>query len=363
MKLRRLLVLLATLFLLVPSAAATATEPLPEGAIPLPGGGYALELKAETPDWYTDELHQQVLSAGSEGVPVPASAGPEFSSLAFTGIRPGAWMFSPAWCTMNFVFGSEGDYYIGTAGHCASVGDEVVLIAAPGVLMNIGVTVKSYDNGIGQDFALVDIYDEMQEFVNPSMSYWAGPTGTAQPVVGDAVVHSGHGLVIGTGGTPRVGVVTYVGPGEIEGGPAGGDPGDEEGNNGNGCGRDKEREKDEGQENKGEGNGCGRPEDGSQEPEEEDEGEGVLQANLIEDALMQATPGVDTAYGWDGAANLGDSGSGVRDVDGTAAGNLTHLVVGTEFIPAFIVGTTAPYIEQLAGLPIATATLVPDPLY
>lgn len=370
MKLRWLLVLLATLSLLIPSAAATAREGLPDGVIPLPGGGYALELKAATPDWYTDELHEQVLRAGPEGVPVPASASPEFSSLAFTGIRPGAWMLAPAGCTMNFVFGSAGDYYIGTAGHCASVGDEVVLVALPGVLMNIGVTVRSYDNGIGQDFALIDIYDEMQEFVNPSMSYWAGPTGAAQPAVGDVVVHSGHGLVIGTGGTPRVGVVTYVGPGDIEGGPAGGDPGDQEGKNGNGCGRDKEREKDKGQENKGEGNGCGRPEDGSEESEEEDEGEpeeteseGVLQAGLIERALMQATPGVDTAYGWDGAANLGDSGSGVRDVDGTAAGNLTHLVVGTEYIPAFIVGTTAPYLEQLAGLPIATASLVPDPLY
>ncbi|HEU4481121.1 MAG TPA: hypothetical protein VFS18_04485 [Actinomycetota bacterium] len=287
----RTLMLTFVVFLLVSAAGVGNAAPradlsLPKGATPLEGGGYAQELKAETPEWYTPELHSKVLRAGTRGVPVPEGASAEYSSLAFTGIRPGAWILFPAGCTTNFVFGSEGSYHIGTAGHCTSVGDEVTLVALPGVLMNIGRTVKSYDNGIGEDFALIEIYPEMQQYVNPSMSYFAGPTGTADPAFGDVVVHSGHGLVIGTGGTPRAGVVTYTG-----------------------------------------------------------EGDG------------------GAAFGWDGEAMLGDSGSAVRNATGPAAGNLTHLVVGTEYLPAFIAGTTAPYMEQLAGMSIATASLVPDPLW
>ena len=312
----RTLVVPALMALVLSTSGAAGAEPAaPDGAIPLEGGGHAIELKAETPDWYTPELHQKVLDAGREGVPLPREARHLESSLAFTGIRPGAWMIFPAWCTMNFVFGSEGNYHIGTAGHCTETGDEVTLVAAPGVLMNIGRTVKSYDNGIGQDFALIDVHDEMQEFVNPSMSYFGGPTGDEQPAVGDVVVHSGHGLGIGTGGTPRAGVVTYVGTGDVEGGGGGG--------NGNG--------------------GCGKK---------------CRSASGI--TALRAS---GTAYGWDGAAMLGDSGSGVRDATGAAAGNLTHLVVGTKYLPAFIAGTTAPYLEQLAGMSITTASLVPDPLW
>jgi hypothetical protein len=168
------------------------------------------------------------------------------------------------------------------------VGDEVTIVAAPGLLMNIGRVSLSRNNGIGDDFALIDIYPAMQQYVNPSMAHWAGPTGSANPQFGDAVVHSGHGLVIGTGGTPRAGLVTYTGPGDT-------------GNN-------------------------------------------------------------NAAYGWDGAASPGDSGSGVRNATGAAAGNLTHLVVGTDYLPAFIAGTTISRLEALAG-PVTTASLIPDPLY
>jgi hypothetical protein len=47
--------------------------------------------------------------------------------------------------------------------HCANVGDEVTIVAAPGVLMNIGKVSISRDNGIGDDFALIDIYPAMQQ--------------------------------------------------------------------------------------------------------------------------------------------------------------------------------------------------------
>ena len=309
----RLLVLATAVTALLALPGTATGSSIPEGAIPLEGGGYAQKLSRPTPDWYTPELHKRVVAAGAEGVPIPADADIPASGLAFTGIRPGAWMFSPSWCTMNFIFGGTSTststttkvkgkagggkktsggggsgWYIGTAGHCAEVGDEVTLIAAPGLLMNIGKTVKSYNNDVGKDFALVEIYPEMVQYVNPSMTHWGGPTGTNYDVsVGDPVVHSGHGLAIGTGGTPRAGLVTYVGNGD---------------NN------------------------------------------------------------AETAYGWDGAAMLGDSGSAVRHADGRAEGNLTHLVVGTEYAPAFIAGTTAEYMEQLAGLPICDAPLIPNPL-
>lgn len=313
-----LLAACAALSLLAPIGSAAAERaPLPAGAIPLPGGGYALELSAPTPDWYTDELHRQVLDAGAEGVALPDQAKAELpaSALAWTGIRPGAWMFFPSWCTMNFVFhggatgptptkvkgnghghdkklanelggGAGSGWYIGTAGHCTEVGDEVTLIAAPGVLMNIGRTVRSYNEEIGKDFALVEIYPEMVQYINPSMAIIGGPTGVNTAAVGDPILHVGHGAAVGTGGTPRAGLVTYTGNGDHQ---------------------------------------------------------------------------FNSAYGWDGAAAPGDSGSGTRHANGLAEGNLTHLVVGTDYVPAYIVGTTAWYMEQLAGVPICRGALVSSP--
>ena len=303
-----------------PGPAALPTG-LPKNAVPIGGGRYAVELRAPKPDWYTAALHRRVVAAGRRGktVALPARANVK-TSLLFAGIRPGAWMIAPAGCTMNWVFGSaagnlprnlspataskqtsrvqriasgrraraaSGAAYIGTAGHCTKVGDQVTLVAAPGILMNIGKTVKSVNRGIGNDFALVKVRSSMVQFVNPSMAHVGGPTGTKAPAFGDPIVHTGHGAVIGTGGTPRPGIVTW-----------------------------------EGAERGREVNG----------------------------------------YGWDGAAFLGDSGSPVRHADGLAVGNLTHLVVAPDILPAFIAGTDIARIKRIAGLPLARASLVPDPL-
>lgn len=265
----------------VPAHGALA-EDLPQA------DGEAVELSAPQPAWYTEQLHAKAVEAAEqgEGVPLPDSADYPASGLAFAGIRPGAWMIAPAGCTMNFVFGSARQYYIGTAGHCTEPGDEVTIVAAPGVLMNIGTTVKSVDNGIGDDFALVEIRPEMAEHVNPSMTYFGGPTGEGSPQPGDIVEHAGHGLVIGTGGTPRAGVVAYRGPG------------------------DEAR---------------------------------------------------SDAFSWVGAASPGDSGSPVRLADGTAAGDLTHLVVGTPYAPGEVAGTSIERMLEIAGKPLATAPDLPDP--
>jgi hypothetical protein len=276
-------VIFSALALLLPASMATAGTATIDQTTSS-DAARAIELKAPVPDWYTPKLHAKVVAAGKRGesVPIPKGANVPQSGLLFTGIRPGSWIIFPAGCTTNFVF--RGVSAIGTAGHCVSPGDEVTLIAAPGVLMNIGTASFSVDEGIGDDFALIDIYPAMQQYVNPSMAYFAGPTSSGNPQIGDVVVHSGHGLVIGTGGTPRAGVVTYRGPGD------GGD-----------------------------------------------------------------------AFGWDGEGMLGDSGSAVRNVNGAASGNLTHLVVGTDYLPAFIAGTTIARMESYAG-PVSTASTIPDPL-
>lgn len=280
----------------------------------------ATPLSAPQPDWYTANLHQQVLAAAEhgQGVALPDGAEVPASALAFTGIRPGSWMVSPAGCTLNFVFGSvdstatstttasngngkgngkgqgrakkaasSGDAFIGTAGHCTEVGEQVTIVAAPGILMHIGTTVTSVDGGVGDDFALIDVRPEMEQYVNPSTAYFGGPTAAGDPQFGDVVTHAGHGLVIGTGGTPRTGVVVYRGPGE----------------------------------------------------------EG----------------GTSDAFAWDGAAAPGDSGSFVLEADGTAAGDLTHLVVGGPYVPGNVAGTSIDRMLQIAGRPLATAPVGPDP--
>lgn len=215
MKLRRILVALTATGALLASGTAGASAAIAAPLDPF-AGAKITELVAPKPSWYTDALHAKVVAAAAEGEGVAIPEGVDYptSGLAFTGIRPGAWIIAPAGCTTNFVFGSPGNYSIGTAGHCAEVGDEVTLIAAPGILMNIGKTVKSVDRGIGNDFALIDIYPRMQQYVNPSMAYFGGPTASGSPQFGDIVEHSGHGVVVGTGGTPRAGLVVYRGPGD-----------------------------------------------------------------------------------------------------------------------------------------------------
>jgi hypothetical protein len=294
-RLRALFVSLVAAGLVAAMVGPASGNAVPKGAIDLGGGSYAKELKKETPSWYTDALHERVVAAGKRGesVPLPENADIPQSALLFTGIRPGSWMLFPSWCTMNFVFGGVDS--IGTAGHCASVGDEVTLVAAPGVLMNIGTTVKSVDGGIGNDFALIDVYPAMEQYVNPSMAVVAGPTGTKAPAVGDPIVHVGHGLVIGTGGTTRAGVVTYPNF------PVAGDI----------FGQDKN------------------------------------DAN---------------AYGWNGAVINGDSGSAARAASGEAVGNVTHIVVGTDYLPSTFAGTTISRMQAIAGQSVSTASLVPDPL-
>jgi hypothetical protein len=191
-------------------------------------------------------------------------------------------MIAPAGCTMNFVFGSPGGYSIGTAGHCGSAGEAVTLLTlAPGganpVLVELGTIQRSVDGGVGNDFALVSIRPELQEWVSPTIAIVAGPCGSYGGAGPEAVFHYGHGLAVGTGGTPRAGLAL----------------------------------------------------------------------------TWQAS-----AFGWSGLAAPGDSGSAVRVNTGMqAAGDLTHLVVDTNWLPSYIAGTRMSRILQIAGQPLANSPL------
>jgi hypothetical protein len=277
---RSTLGLLALALMLVTASAGAAAGGLPSlgtdaadlrgapGAVPY-GGGWAIPLKAQRPAWYTDALSARVHAAG--GIPVAAPLDAPLPGEV--GIRPGSWILEPAGCTTNFVFRSGSDLGIGTAGHCANVGDAVVLVTvAPGganpVLVDVGNVVISHNNGIGDDFALIKIRPELHPWVSPTAAVVAGPCGIYNGSGPETVFHYGHGLALGTGGTPRAGLAL------------------------------------------------------------------TWQAN---------------AFGWDGAAIFGDSGSAVRIGTLPAAGDLTHLVVDTNWLPSFIAGTRMSKILSIAG--------------
>ena len=262
------------------SASAVDLRSVP-GAEGYGRAGHAIPLEAESPDWYTPSLAQRVDEANGRAVAAPSDA-PLPSEV---GIRPGAWMIAPAGCTMNFIFQQSGTYAIGTAGHCVDRrGQEVVLLTlAPGgsnpVLVEVGQVLKLHDNGIGDDFALVSIRPNLQSQVSPTTAVIAGPCGQYGGNGPETVAHYGHGLGIGTGGTPRAGVALT-------------------------WGRDH--------------------------------------------------------FGWDGAAIFGDSGSPVRVTDLKAAGDLTHLVVNSRYLPSFIAGTRIQKMLAIAnGYSLANSRLCP----
>lgn len=277
---------LAALMMLVSTTAASAATPTlgsspnwrgVDGAVPY-GIGHAVPLKAATPAWFTDALAARVDAANG----APVAAPPEAPLPGEVGIRPGSWMIAPAGCTMNFVFGSPGSYSIGTAGHCGNAGEAVTLLTlAPGganpVLVELGTVQKSVNGGIGTDFALVSIRPELQSWVSPTIAVVAGPCGSYTGSGPEPVFHYGHGLAVGTGGTPRAGL---------------------------------------------------------------------------------ALTWENNAFGWSGAAAPGDSGSAVRVNTGMqAAGDLTHLVVDTAWLPSYIAGTRMSRILQIAGQPLADSPL------
>jgi hypothetical protein len=181
-------------------------------------GGTLRTLETPRPAWLTDKLESQIVAAGPKGLEVPlagptATLNPDClgyappyagtSGVSAAAVAAGACMVSPNGCTMNFVFTDGVSSYIGTAGHCASSGKTVIAQIATRVdptdtvvvtLAAIGTTAKSWNSGIGKDFALVKINPGFK--VVPGMGGALGPTGVfCGDPVGQPVMHYGHGYI------------------------------------------------------------------------------------------------------------------------------------------------------------------------
>lgn len=204
-----ILTIFAVVALVAPIGTAGAGLSLNTGSALDTGDGdvSATPLAAPKPGWLTPELEAEVLAA--DGVPVQAPTDAPLPGEV--GIRPGSWMVSPSGCTMDFIFQSSGQFGIGSAGHCAETGEEVILLTlAPGgenpVLVNIGQVVVSHDNDIGDDFGLTEIDPRLSDWVSATTAIVGGPCGSYTGSDPQALLHYGHGLVVGTGGTPRAGL-------------------------------------------------------------------------------------------------------------------------------------------------------------
>jgi hypothetical protein len=120
-------------------------------------------------------------------------------------------MIAPYWCTMNFLFQKSGTLAIGTAGHCLESGEPVVLLTlAPGganpVLVELGKVLLKRDAGIGKDYGLVAVPSHLRAWAFPTMGVVGGPCGVYSGGDPQPVAHYGHGVGVGTGGTPRAGM-------------------------------------------------------------------------------------------------------------------------------------------------------------
>jgi hypothetical protein len=128
------------------------------------------------------------------------------------GVRPGAavytWRGGP--CTFNFLFdGSDGERYIGTAGHCLVAGGETTTFADPAAKdasgAHIGDAVYAVANGfngsgpgVATDFGLIKLNAAGRAVANPAMCHFGGPTGVdVVRGAGEIVHHYGNGRVIG----------------------------------------------------------------------------------------------------------------------------------------------------------------------
>ncbi len=165
-------------------------------------------------DWLTPELEAQIVAAGPRGVDVPAAqlepnclgysppyAGTDGASV--NAVSAGGCMVSPHGCTLNFVFTDGTSNYIGTAGHCVAGGNTVIAQVATRVdptdtvvatLAAIGTVARSWNQGIGKDFALIKVDPAFK--VVPGVAGALGPTGTfCGDPVGQPVMHYGHGYI------------------------------------------------------------------------------------------------------------------------------------------------------------------------
>jgi hypothetical protein len=170
-------------------------------------GAKPRKLRRSSPAWYTETKKGKKPQGEGDTTMAPVDA-PLPGEI---GIRPGSMMISPFICTMNFIFQKGSTLAIGTAGHCVDGNEPIVLLTlAPGgenpVLVELGNVLLKRNAGIGKDYALVEIPPALHSWVFPTESVVGGPCGVFTDNDPQPVAHYGHGLGIGTGGTPRAGM-------------------------------------------------------------------------------------------------------------------------------------------------------------
>lgn len=174
---------------------------------------------APVPNFLTQEVREQVLAAGEQGMAFDLSLGvPVVPLPTAVLIRPGVMISSPVGlCTANFVYTDDAHgLLLGTAGHCTDVGDRIIAFSAPNLLSAIGTTVSRLCCGVGNDWALIDIDAAMEPFTDPTVAWLTGPCGTftgpMPTAVPDRILkHVGHGIATGTVEFPRVSRLDSIG--------------------------------------------------------------------------------------------------------------------------------------------------------
>ncbi len=205
------LVLVAAVSLVAGAGVALATDATASG-------DDAVTLVQPRPSWLTADLERRIVQSGTAGVEVavgkqaavepnclgyaPPSVGT--GGVSLNAVSAGTCMVSPHGCTMNFVFTDGTSSYIGTAGHCVAGGKTVIAQVSTRVdptdtvfatLAAIGTVTRSWNAGIGKDFALVKINPGFR--VVPAMAGALGPTGVfCGDPVGQPVMHYGHGYIV-----------------------------------------------------------------------------------------------------------------------------------------------------------------------
>ena len=229
------LALLAASLPLSGAGALLATDAAPaDDLAPVP-------LAAPAPAWWTPEVHERALLAAEAGLAYDYEAGEAvdlaaaYPAEAF--LRPGTPLLITAalnrgasLCTAAFTFDQR--TLISTAGHCIDVGETAFAVAAPHtVVFRVGTAVASTGNGgIGNDWALIAIAPQWQPYTDSDAAWIGGPHGVADPMPTarpTLLKHVGNGLVVGTGGTPRAGLLAGANDavvsfeGVVEGGDSG----------------------------------------------------------------------------------------------------------------------------------------------
>lgn len=232
------------------------------------GGIGTVSVSATESDAPEDEEYDQVPPLDLSDVDLQLEpVGPEGVPEQADGVRPGSQMFiededGTAGCTANFIWRDtsdpEGPLYIGAAGHCFlgdapasesdardhEEGDDVSTLSISvcadctfggatglsvieGEVIELGDVVyarqfnpeEGDDGGVGHDFGLVVVPEEMEEVVDPSLPQFGGPDGVSLEAVpeGELVNQYGAGVAngevfptkgstgvsLGDGGTPE----------------------------------------------------------------------------------------------------------------------------------------------------------------